>query len=157
MKTDRKTVLRWVLCILALFALANVGWYTWRMVKYDSYSKGMEKNVFATWIVPRYMHTDAEGYDYSVKYPDYLSFTGNMCVGLPAKDENPFTDFIVIWPKVFGGYKYGASLTVGGENYQIYINEDGSAVYPEDNAIVASCQEHINDLLRKAGEMWDLE
>ncbi len=157
MKSGKKTVLKVILGILAVFSLLNVSWYIWRMVKYDAYCKGMEKTVFATWIVPRYKHVDADGYDYGVKYPEYLSFTGNMSVGLPAKDDNPFTDFLIVWPKVSGKYEYGVSLTEGRNNYQIYINSDGSAVHPEDREVVARFRESINELLRRAKSMWDLE
>ena len=157
MKTDRKKALRAVLGIVVIFILLNLSWYIWRAVKYSSYSKGMEKNYFSTWIVPRYAQVDADGYDYSVKYPDYLSLTGNLCVGLPSTDGNPFTDFLIIWPKALGGYRYGASLTLEGENYQIYINSDGSAADPEYSEIVTRCQGTINILLERAEKMWGLE
>lgn len=157
MKKVRKTVLRTALCALALFILVNICWYVWREVRYEPYAKGMEKNFYATWLVPRYVYTDDEGYDFSVKYPNYLSFTGNLCVGMPAEDDNPFTDFIVIWPNVTGASKYGASITVGNEMYQIYINPDGTAVDPADGETVAGCKENIAVLLKKANEMWDLE
>ncbi|MCR5294163.1 MAG: hypothetical protein K6E30_03155 [Lachnospiraceae bacterium] len=157
MKNGKKRVLRIVFCILMIFILITAGWYVWRMVKYGAYSKGMEKNDFATWIVPRYKYTDADGYDYGVKYPGFLSFTGNLSVGLPATDEDVLTDFLIIWPKFFGRYEYGASLSVGEKNYQIYINADGSAVYPEDREVVDQCKENIGALLRRAEEMWGLE
>ena len=157
MKTGKKIALKVVLCIFALFILLNAGWYVWRTVKYGSFSEGMEENYFTTWIVPRYIHTDANGYDYNVKYPDYLSFTGNLSVGLPSTDENMFTDGLIIWPKLSGGYEYGVFLNEGAENYQVYINADGSAVYPEDSEIVVRHQENIDALLSRAEEMWDLE
>ena len=157
MNSVKKTILKVVLGILALFALINVSWYGWRMVKYGSYCKGWEKNSFATWIVPRYVYTDEDGYDYGVKYPEYLSFTGNMSVGLPATNDNPFSDFIIVWPKVFGDYDYGVFITKDGQEYQIYINADGTAVYPEDSEIVTDCQDTIKDLLSRAKGMWDLE
>ena len=157
MKARKRAVLRAILCILALIIALNAGWYVWRMVKYGAYSRGMEENYFSSWIVPRYKHTDADGYDYGVKYPDYLSFTGNLSVGLPAIDDNPFTDFLIIWPKLSGGYEYGVSITEDGQNYQIYIHADGSAVHPEDSEVVARNQETINALLLRAKEMWDIE
>ena len=157
MKTRKKTVFTAALCILALFVAMNTGWYVWRMVKYGAYSKGMEKNFFSTWIVPRYIHTDADGYDYSVKYPGYLSFTGNLSVGLPTTDEEVFTDFLVIWPKFTGGYEYGVSLSEGDEDFQIYIHADGSAVYPEDSEIVVHHQETVDALLQRAEEMWHIK
>ncbi len=157
MKTAKKSVLRAAICILALFLLINAGWYVWRSVKYGSYSKGMEKNEIPEWLVPRYKYSDAEKFDYGVKYPDYLSLTGNLSVGMPVTGEDFFTDFLVIWPKVFGGYEYGVSVEVDGEDRQIYIKADGSAVHPEDNWIVERCRDHIDALLNKAKAMWDLE
>ena len=117
----------------------------------------MEENVFSSWLVPRYVHTDADRYDYGVKYPDYLSFTGNLSVGLPATDDNPFTDFLIIWPKLSGGCEYGVSITEDGKEYQIYIHADGSAVRPEDSEVVARNQDHINALLGRAEAMWDIK
>jgi len=46
MKSGKKTVLKIILGMVAVFSLLNVSWYIWRMVKYDAYSKDMEKNVF---------------------------------------------------------------------------------------------------------------
>lgn len=157
MKSGNRKTLKIILAVLAFFILVNMGWYFWRMVKYGSYCKGWEKNEFGSWIVPRYVYTDEDDYDYLVKYPEYLSFTGNMSVGLPATEENPFTDFLIIWPKAFGGYEYGASVTIGNQGYQIYIKSDGTAVNPEDSEIAASCQDTINDLLNRAKKMWNLE
>ena len=108
-------------------------------------------------LVPRYFHTDAERYDYSVKYPDYLTFTGNLCVGLPAEGDDPFTDFLVIWPKAFGGCEYGVSLREDDAEYQIYIRADGSAVRPEDQALVDRHRQTVEALLQRAEEMWDLK
>jgi hypothetical protein len=116
----------------------------------------MDENSFSSWIVPRYLYTDAEGYDYSVKYPGYLSLTGNLCVSFPVSDDNYFTDCLIIWPKVSGDYEYGVILSEGDESYQIYIHADGSAVNPEDSAVVTRKQDDIHTLLQKAEEMWNL-
>ena len=156
MKASKKKVIRIVLCILVFFVLINVFWYAWRMEKYGAYSKEMEENVFSTWIVPRYIYTDVNGYDYSVKYPNYLSFTGNLCVGLPTTDDYMFSDCLIIWPRLLGGYEYGISLNEGDESFSIYIHADGIAVYPEDSEVVARNQEVIDDLLSRAKEMWNL-
>ena len=157
MKTGNRKVLKVITMVLSVFILFNIFWYAWRDMKYASYINEMEENDIQSWIVPRYMHVDAEGYDFTVKYPDYLSFTGNLAVGLPSLDNNPFTDFLVIWPKVLGGYEYGASLTVDGVNYQIMINEDGSAVDSQYSEIAAISKETIDLLLHKANEKWDLK
>ena len=157
MKTGKSKVLKAAICILGIFLAFNVFWYIWRNVKYGPYIKGMRESEIPDWIVPRYYYVDDEGYDYSVKYPDYLSFTGNMSVGLPSADGNPFTDFLIIWPKLDGRYEYGVSLTVEGTNYQIMINDDGSAIDSKFSGIVASCKETIDILLLKGDKMWHLE
>lgn len=90
--STKKKITLTVCVVLALFALLNIGWFTWRAVKYAPYSNAMMQNAFSNIIVPRYAFVDDEGYDYNVKYPDYLSFTGNMSVGMPASDDNLFTD-----------------------------------------------------------------
>lgn len=101
--------------------------------------------------------TDADGYDYSVKYPDYLSITGNLSIVSPSTDDNPFVDALIIWPEIFGGCEYGVLLEEGEEELQIYINTDGSAVYPEDSEATSRHKETIDALLQRARKMWDLE
>ena len=64
MKTRKKKVLNAVLGLLVLFLVINAGWFGWRTVKYGSYCRDWEKNPFATWIVPRYIYVDDDGYDY---------------------------------------------------------------------------------------------
>lgn len=152
-----KKILIVVLCILALFVLANACWFGWRLIKYGTYSKGMDKNLYATRIVPRYVYTDADDFDYGVKYPDYFTFTGNLSVGMPATEDNMFTDCLIIWPKFFGGYEYGVILYTDEGDYQIYVNADGSAVNEEDSKVVACHRDTIDLLLRKAKEKWKLK
>ncbi len=156
-KIKKSAVLKVVLGLVVFFLLINAVWFGWRTVKYGSYCRGWEKNPFAIWIVPRYVYVDDDGYDYGVKYPDYLTFSGNMSVGLPAADDNPFTDFLIVWPKVSGEFEYGVSLTKGSQAYQVYINSDGTAVYPEDSIIAEEYQDTINDLLNRAKIMWNLD
>lgn len=156
-KSRKRKIIIALLAVLALVVLVHVGWYGWRLVKYGAYSKGMDKNPYATWMVPRYMHTDRDGFDYGVKYPDYISFTGNMSVGLPTTPDNYFTDCLIIWPKFFGGYEYGVILYTEEEEFQIYVNADGSAVDKKDSEIAERHKETIDTLFRKANEMWDLD
>ena len=156
MKTGRKKAVKIILCVLIVFLVINSCWYTWRFLKYSRYSVGMEKNPFYTWLVPRYKWTDADRFDYGVKYPEYLSFTGNLSVGMPTVGEDPFSDFLIIWPKFFGGYEYGVSLNDGDLAYQIEINEDGTAVDPQYAELAERCRETIDILLARADEMWHI-
>ena len=157
MKTGRKTMLRILLSLLLLFLVINAAWFSWRMVTYGAFSREMENTDTGSWLVPRYHYTDADGFDYGVKYPDYLSLTGNLSVKLPAEGDNPFTDALILWPEAFGGCEYGAILMEDGQEYQIYLQADGSPVDPGDKEVAARHQEQIAALLEKAQEMWDLE
>ena len=151
-----KKIIKIVIGVMAVFIIFNIFWYIWRNVRYGSYDEGFNKNELWTFIVPRYYLIDEEGYDYTVKYPEYLSFTGNLTAGMPTTDNNPFTDFLVIWPKPFGGYEYGISLTVDGTNYQIMIDEDGKSIDPQFDEITERCKETIDILLGKADKIWNL-
>ncbi|MDO4416083.1 MAG: hypothetical protein Q4C20_13490 [Erysipelotrichaceae bacterium] len=117
----------------------------------------MEKAEFSSLIVPRYIHTDDEGYDYLVKYPDYLSFSGNLYIGLPVVNENPFRDALNIWPQMSGQYELGVLLyDQDGTEHAVYIDEDGNALNEEDKDVVSHHKEAIQDLLIKADEKWKL-
>ncbi|MDL2233446.1 hypothetical protein LJC63_07695, partial [Ruminococcaceae bacterium OttesenSCG-928-L11] len=152
--STKKKITLTVCVVLALFALLNIGWFAWRAVKYAPYSTAMTQNAFSDVIVPRYAFVDDEGYNYNVKYPDYLSFTGNISVGMPASDDNLFTDALIIWPLASGGYEYGVLLYEESEGYQIYIDSQGNAVNRNDDEVIERHKDNIGTLLQRAEEMW---
>ena len=146
-----------VLAAAGVFALHNVLWFAWSHIQYGKYSGGMEKAEFSNFITPRYLCTDADRYDYLVKYPGYLSFTGNMSVGLPTSDGNFFSDALIIWPKLGGGYELGALLyDEDGASYSVYIDAEGNALSKEDEDAVSRHCENIRDLLIKADQRWGI-
>ena len=148
MKRIRKILIAVILC----FAVLNLAWMIWREAKYSHYTGGMEKTVFSQLIVPRFAREDEEGYDYSVKYPDYLSFTGNLCVGVPDK-----IDGLIIWPLFGGGYEYGILVEQDGIQYQIYLDSEGNPVEESDRFVVQKCRDEIDLLFAKARSMWNLD
>jgi hypothetical protein len=111
---------------------------------------------FSNFVTPRYVYSDDEKYDYHVKYPDYLTFDGNMSVGSPATEENPFTDALIIWPKVSGGYNFGVLLYENDMEYSIYIDSEGNALSKEDEDIVSRHSDSIRNLLMMADERWGI-
>lgn len=118
----------------------------------------MTQTAMSTSVVPRYAFKDIDGFDYSVKYPDYLSVTGNLAVGFPGTDDDPFTDGLIIWPKLFGGYKYGVildSLEEGGDGYMFYVDPLGNAVEAEYQPIAEKYEAVITQLLERAGLVWN--
>lgn len=143
--------------ILILFALFNIGWFTWRSTKYSCFTDEMERAAMDTVFIPRYCLTDSENYDYLVKYPDYLSFTGNLSVGMPASDNNLFTDALIIWPQLDGSYEYGVLLyEEDGSGYNIYIDRNGNPLESENQAVVERHYDNICILLQKADERWNI-
>ena len=147
-----KRIWKIIIAVILCFAAVNLAWMIWREAKYSRYTDGMEKTVFSQLIVPRFACEDDEGFDYSVKYPDYLSFTGNLCVGVPDK-----VDGLIIWPLFGGGYEYGILVEQDGIQYQIYLDSEGNPVEESDRNIVQKCQDEIDILLAKAKSMWNLD
>jgi hypothetical protein len=153
----KRKILTIVLAAAALFALYNVLWFAWSHFTYGAFSDGMEVTDFSNFLTPHYIDTDTDRYDYLVKYPDYLSFTGNLSVGLPSTDENFFTDALILWPKAGGKYEYGVLLyDEDGSGYSVYIDSEGNALSKADEEVVSRHRENIRDLLIKADERWGI-
>ena len=152
----KKKILKIVLALVIIFVACNIIWFAWSHIKYGKFSSGMQEGDFSNFITPRYIYTDADRYDYLVKYPDYLSFTGNLCVGMPTTEETFFTDALIIWPKVSGGYQFGALLYDENVEYSIYIDSEGNALSKEDEDIVSRHRDTIRNLLIIADKKWDI-
>ena len=152
----KKKILKIILTAVIVFAAYNAAWFAWSHVKYSKFTGGMKQGDFSSFVTPRYVYTDADKYDYLVKYPDYLSFTGNMCVGCPSADEEIFTDALIIWPKVRGGYSFGVLLYENDTEYAVYIDFAGNALAKEEEAIVSRHSGNIKNLLLMADEKWDI-
>ena len=151
----RAVITRILISAVLLFCVINVVWYLIRAAKYNGFSAGMEESSFSTFVVPQYTYEDDENFTYSVFYPGYLHLSGNLFVGFPpADDNNPYTNALIIWPLITGGYKYGVLLYEDDVQYQIYVDENGNAVYEEDRRIVSEHAREISILLEKAKEKW---
>ena len=153
----KKKILALVLAAAAVFAAYNIVWFAWSRIRYGKLTAGMEKMDLGFFEAPRYIYTDADGYDYLVKYPDYLSFSGNMSAGLPDGDGNVFTDALIVWPKPGGRYELGVLLyDEDGAAYQILIDPEGRALSKEDEDPVSRHAENIRALIKKAEERWGI-
>lgn len=156
----KKRSLRIASGVLLTFLLLNLAWFLWRQAAYGDFTKGMTAEEESGFLVPRYVYKDDDGYDYSVKFPDYLHTTGNLAVSLPWTDvESPWTDGLIVWPEVGGGFTYGVILyEVTGEEalteYQIYIDSGGNALDGGDAEIVERHRENVDDLLERAERRW---
>ena len=151
----KKKVLIAIIVIIALFIFINLGWFVWSHISYTGYTEDLNRNAFYTFMVPNYAGKDGDGFEYSVKFPDWLTFTGNLAVGYPGTDENPFTDGLIIWPKVFRGYEYGVIINTEDEGgYMFYIDRDGNAVDAEYKKIAEDYGGVISELLSRAENFW---
>ena len=156
-KNKMKPVLKIILAAAIVFAVYNVVWFAWSHLKYGKLSGGMEETEFSTFVTPRYIYTDADRYDFLVKYPDYLTFTGNLSVGMPTTEENYNTDSLIIWPKLSGKYEFGAILyEEDGTAYRVYIDADGNALSKEDEDVVSRHRDSIETLLTMADNKWGI-
>lgn len=91
MSSVKRKIMKIVAVVIGIFALLNLFWFGWRQIRYSAFTDGMEQTELSTPLVPRYAVKDRDSFDYSVKWPDYLSFTGNLAVGFPGTSDDPFT------------------------------------------------------------------
>lgn len=135
--------------VFILFCIINIFWYIVVYHKYSDYTEAVPKNEYGI-----YGMRDSEGYNYNVKKPRYLSFkSGNL--GVSTSGGNG----LIIWPKPFGEYKYGALITVDDITYQIYITEELEVVDNDNETyknILHNNKEIVEKMFEKANEKWDL-
>lgn len=139
-----------LIAIIILFAVWNLGWFLIITTKYHEFIEDIPKNEWG-----RHFITKEDGYIYSVKKPDYLSFTGNLGVA-----NNKKGDALIIWPLMSGGYEYGFRLQKDGVAYEIYVDENMEPINKEDTVAVQKVIEfkaELEELLSKANDMWQLE
>lgn len=137
-----------IICTLVILLVCyNLFWLGWRYFKYTSYTERLE--VFIEHL--SYVYTDEEGYLYNVKLPDYLTYTGNLCVSVPGGESA-----LLIWPKVSGGYEYGVQLDLNGEVYSIMLQDDFMARDSQFDDIINAHSEVIQELYGRAEGMWQL-
>ena len=172
---------RWSLRILVLlfaaFALLSAVWYGSAYRPYDTYAEALRAQP-GWWEDPAFpgCGVDGEGYSCIVARPGFLSWTGNLGIGLPDLaledgEENSPTDFLIIWPKPGGGTEQGVILYeyefqedgVDRTGHQLYISPDGTYLpygVPEEDAaneaVLEAHREKVERLLSRAREIWDL-
>ena len=146
MKKGKKLIVCIVLSSLVLFILYNVFWIGWRINKYSQYID--EFQTFTKYMSYFY---DDDQYLYNVKLPDYLSYTGNLCV---ATHDGKYA--LLIWPKFGDEYEYGVQLEINKEVYSIMINKNIRTYDPQYQELISPYQDTIEDLFNKANEMWNI-
>jgi hypothetical protein len=100
------------------------------------------------------IYVDEEKYQYSVSLPKYLTWNGNLAIS-----EENVKYALIIWFTPFGKKsETGIILNdVGGAIGQIELKDSVTAMKNEDQTIVDSNKELIQQLYGKANIVWDLE
>lgn len=144
----KKTGLLIVGVIVGVFILFNVCWYITSYSLYNKYIGGMEefrKNV-------SYVLSE-NGYNYNVKFPSYLSFTGNLCV---ATDDDKYA--LIIWPSFYKDTEYGVQIIASdGLLYSIMIDKNLNSLEPDYEDLIQENAYIIKTLFEKAKERWDIK
>ena len=147
-----KKILRIVGVIVAAIVLVfllefcyRMIWTKWSTNKYQVYKSGMEelhKNDL-------YCKSDGD-YLFTVKYPEYPTLEGNLVIG--RKDD---AAGLTIWPKLFGGYKYGLQLK---EDEVVYNIEIKNGIVDKDyQDLVDQYKDEITILMKKVKEEWKIQ
>lgn len=137
-----------VTVIILLFGVYNIIWYFTTQSKYDNFSKKMDEVVKNS----SYVLNTGDEYVYNVKYPDYLTFTGNLGV---SDEKNEIS--LIIWPSLFNGEnEYRLRIIDEDESYEIVVDKDMKAEDSESEDIINKYQNEIQILFHKADEKWGI-
>jgi hypothetical protein len=133
--------------ILILFGGYNLFWYLSVKSTYDPLAVGFEKAPFSGRIL------DEKDYSYYIKYPDYLSFTGNLCVSTA---DDSLTLFI--WPGIYSQNEYGVQILNPEDQviYNIMVDKNGHTDKIYDAPLIEQNKDMIKALFDKANEKWDI-
>lgn len=137
-----------IIAILVLFITLNIFWFFYTGNKYGELTQGMIEDDARL----SYHILESDQYVYNVKYPDYLSFTGNVAVGSP---DNKAA--LIIWPGFFNQNKYGIQLIDdSGITNDIMVNKDMRALNPEYQEILNKQEQKVALVFDKAKNKWPI-
>lgn len=149
--TKKKVIVLTLILLLIGLIIYSTIWYTVTRSKYDAYAKGMDINssgLLMEKIEPSYYSGDGT-YEYTVAFPGYLSYVGNLVV-------SRFKDglSLFIWPAFAGKSQYGIIINQEGTDYLINISRNLTAEKASDQALVDQYAEDIKGLFGIAKERW---
>lgn len=146
MKKHKKLV--FFILLIVVFGIYNLVWYIIIHSKYDKYTTNM--NEFRPNI--SYVMQEDDGYLYNVKLPNYLSYTGNLCV---STEDGKHA--LLLWPKIFGAPEYGVQITTEDNTVlSIMVDSELNPIKDSDSEIITENFEILNLLLEKKEQYWDL-
>ena len=134
-----------VVFIIAAYSLV---WYIVSYKPYAKYEDGFQEFDKSG----KKLYVDGEGYTYSVKKPDYLSWTGNLAI-VDMEDKAS----LIIWPIDNGkNMEVGVIIEDNGVSNQIELKDKKTAVYDDQQELVNQYNEQIEILYNKANEVWGI-
>lgn len=136
-----------IVIMLVIFVGYNIGWYQWKNVKYSKYTE--ELNCFVE--NRSYVLKGEDNYLYNVKVPDYLRYTGNMCVSTA---DGKYA--LIIWPNILKGYEYGVQIQEEEDLYNIELKSDLTAKEQKFENMIVENADIIKELYDKADAMWKI-
>ena len=151
MNKRRTVLLRIFGILLSVWLLLTLIWFAWSRISFSKYCDGMNPNVFSNIITPRYFKND-EQYTFFVKYPDYLSTTGNLAVSV--RNDEAGVQAFLIWPALFGEQKFGLMIADETGSYQIYTDKEGKPIDAGYREITEKYLSEIADIVAAANDVW---
>lgn len=156
---NSKIILGFIGIAAVLFILLNAAW----VMHYHSFDR-FERSDYTRPFGSSYV-TSKDDYDYNIKYPDYLQFSGNLAI-----TNDPDTLSLIIWPQPFksGEYEVGAIIydEERGRSYYIYLNSELNADLERYNLsdeeelifsdVVSKRKDEINGMYSLAEREWNL-
>lgn len=137
-----------ILILICLFCAYNIVWFGWRQLRYKKYIENFD--VFR----PHYSYVlgPKDGFLYNVKLPDYLTYTGNLCVS-----TEDGTVGLLIWPKIFAGYRFGVQIEADDNTiYNIMLKADFTAEDAAFADLLDTYKETILELRNRANRKWEI-
>ncbi|AJA48559.1 hypothetical protein CPAST_c24900 [Clostridium pasteurianum DSM 525 = ATCC 6013] len=138
--------------IILVFVALNISWFLITTIKYNKFVKAVPKDRDGVHSLLK------DGYNYHVKKPDYLHYTGNLAISTRSASNRG--ELLIIWPLISGGYEYGFSIQEDNEAYELYVDKNMKPIDTTDTYVIQKFEEHkagLEQLFSKADEMWQLK
>lgn len=139
----RHKVISCICGLLVLIILVNGFWLLYVYQKYTPLSRGMQEDIK----LQSYNVVENE-YIFNVKYPNYLSFTGNVAVA--TADEKIA---LIIWPGLFGN-EYRIQIEDDGVRNDVTVGADKRAQNPLHQEMLDKHREGIDIIFDRAKAKW---
>lgn len=142
-----------IISIVVCFIVYSQIWAKIVFDKYDKFTKGAvqwNQLTGSNLLHGRGYSYNENGFDYNIKYPDFLSYTGNL--GITNPDG---TLSLIIWPKFGKETRYGIMINSEKETHCIMVDKKMAPIDKSYKKIVEENKVSIKELFDKANKQWD--